>query len=308
MQKGLVLKSTGSFYQLEMPDGRMQKATLKGKLRTQGIRTTNPIAVGDYVWIENSDNNISVIKSIEERKNYIIRKATNLSKESHIIASNIDHALLVVTLALPQTSPMFIDRFLVSAQAYRIPVVLVFNKIDLLDDDGKEYLSNFSQIYEKIGYKCLHISAFNSKDIEEIKQVLNGNISVLAGHSGVGKSTLINAIAPNLNLRIGAISDAHQSGKHTTTFAEMFPLDSGGYIIDTPGIRGFGLIDIKREELSHYFPEIFEHSKHCRFNNCLHYQEPNCAVRNAVERGSISYSRYNNYLNLLEDEDTKHRL
>lgn len=308
MQKGLVLKSTGSFYQLQMADGRMKTATLKGRLRTQGIRTTNPVAVGDYVWIEDFDEEISVIKSIEERKNYIIRKATNLSKESHIIASNIDQALLIVTLVSPQTTPMFIDRFLVSAQAYRIPVVLVFNKIDLLDSKGREYLNEFSSTYESIGYHCLKVSAFNPDDIKEVKEVLKGKVSVLAGHSGVGKSTLINAIEPELNLKVGKISDVHQSGKHTTTFAEMFPLSSGGYIIDTPGIRGFGLIDIGREELSHYFLEIFEHSKHCRFNNCLHYQEPNCAVRDAVEKNKISYSRYNNYLDLLMDEDTKHRL
>ncbi len=252
-KKGLVIKSTGSFYQLEMEDGSILTAQLKGKLRTKGIRSTNPVAVGDYVFVEQENQEETVvIKGIEARKNYIIRKATNLSKECQIIAANIDQAILLVTLVEPVTTTMFIDRFL----------------LELLID----------------------------------------KVSVISGHSGVGKSTLINAVDANLYLKTGEISSSHQSGKHTTTFAEMFPLQFGGYVIDTPGVRGFGLVAIKREELGHYFREIFEKSHQCKYNNCYHIQEPDCAVIEAVEEGEISVSRYENYLRLFLDEETKHRL
>ncbi len=308
VKKGLVLKSTGSFYQLEMEDKSLVTAMLKGKLRTKGIRTTNPVAVGDYVWAELNDNDeTAVIKEVLPRKNYIIRKATNLSKESHIIASNIDQALLLVTLTQPVTTTMFIDRFLVSAAAYHIPVLLIFNKIDVLSDQEFEELQRMQNLYEEIGYTCHAISAYNPDDVNIIRELLKDKVSVISGHSGVGKSTLINAVDKQLDLKTGSISTSHHSGKHTTTFAEMFALQTGGYIIDTPGIRGFGLVDIKREELGHYFKEIFEVSHQCKYNNCYHLQEPQCAVIEAVAQGKISESRYENYLRLALDEETKHR-
>lgn len=307
-KKGLVIKSTGSFYQIVFEDDKTAKAILKGKLRTKGIRTTNPVAVGDYVLIErDTEADIVVIKEVLPRKNYIIRKSTNLSKESHILAANVDQALLLVTLNAPVTTTMFIDRFLISAEAYRIPVSLIFNKIDLLTKAEQEQLDLLRAVYEKIGYPCYAISAHDSKDVEMVRELLKDKVSVVSGHSGVGKSTLINAVDSRWQLKTGAISSAHYSGKHTTTFAEMFALQSGGYIIDTPGIRGFGLVDIAKEELGHYFREIFEYSHHCKFNNCYHVQEPDCAVRAAFENGSISKFRYENYLRLFLDEETKHR-
>lgn len=310
MQKGLVLKSTGSFYQLAMEDGTSRVATLKGKLRTKGIRSTNPVAVGDYVLIEErkTEEDIAVIKEIVARKNYIIRKATNLSKESHVLAANVDQALLLITLSAPVTTRMFVDRFLVSVAAYGIPVRLVFNKIDLLTEQGHNDLAEWRATYEPIGYACDAISAHNPADVERVREMLKDKVSMVAGHSGVGKSTLINAVDARWQLKTGAISTSHHSGKHTTTFAEMFSLESGGYIIDTPGVRGFGLVDIEKEELGHYFKEIFEHSHQCKYNNCYHVHEPSCAVREAVEAGLISESRYENYLRLFLDEETKHRL
>ncbi len=285
------------------------KAQLKGKLRTKGIRSTNPVAVGDYVFVEQENQEeTAVIKGIEVRKNYIIRKATNLSKESQIIAANIDQAILLVTLVEPVTTTMFIDRFLLSAEAYRIPVILVFNKIDLLSEKQLLELKKLRSVYEKIGYTTYEVSAHNESDVKIIKELLRDKVSVISGHSGVGKSTLINAVDANLNLKTGEISNSHQSGKHTTTFAEMFPLQFGGYVIDTPGVRGFGLVAIEREELGHYFREIFEKSHQCKYNNCYHIQEPECAVIEAVKSGDISVSRYENYLRLFLDEETKHRL
>lgn len=306
VKKGLVLKSTGSFYQVVLEKEEVITATLKGKLRTKGIRSTNPIAVGDYVLLE-VEKDKGVIKSVVERKNYIIRKATNLSKESHILAANIDQALLLITLSSPVTTTMFIDRFLVSAEAYRIPVILVFNKIDLLSGTEKDSMQRLKNEYEKIGYPCYAISAYNSADVLIFKDILQDKVSVVSGHSGVGKSTLINAVDSRWELKTGAISTSHHSGKHTTTFAEMFQLAFGGYIIDTPGIRGFGLVDIEREELGHYFKEIFDYSHQCKYNNCHHIYEPNCAVREAVQNGGISEFRYENYLRLFLDEDSKHR-
>ncbi|PVX52202.1 ribosome biogenesis GTPase [Balneicella halophila] len=307
LNKGLVLKSTGSFYQVVLENNRKITATLKGKLRTKGIRTTNPVAVGDYVQVEVGENDTGVIKSVIERKNYIIRKATNLSKESHILAANIDQALLLITLTSPVTTTMFIDRFLVSAEAYRIPVILIFNKIDLHSNDEEKYLQELRTIYEKVGYPCYAISAHNEADVATVRELLKNKVSMVAGHSGVGKSTLINAVDSRFDLKTGKISTSHNSGKHTTTFAEMFELAFEGYIIDTPGIRGFGLVDIDREELAHFFKEIFKYSHGCKYNNCKHVYEPECAVREAVQDGLISESRYENYLRLFLDEDTKHR-
>lgn len=307
-EKGLVLKSTGSFYQIVLEDGKTLQATLKGKLRTKGIRTTNPVAVGDYVLVEQeADSNTAVIKNVVPRKNYIIRKATNLSKESHILAANVDQALLLITLHAPVTTTMFIDRFLVSAEAYRIPVLLIFNKMDLLTAEELKQLESLRAIYKAIGYPSYAISAHSTHDVATIRELLKDKVSVISGHSGVGKSTLINAVDARWQLKTGAISTSHHSGKHTTTFAEMFALQSGGYIIDTPGIRGFGLVDIDRVELGHYFKEIFHYSHDCKYNNCHHVHEPDCAVRKAVRNGEISEFRYENYLRLFLDEETKHR-
>lgn len=305
-KKGLVLKSTGSFYRIKMQDGRTLSATLRGKLRTKGIRTTNPVAVGDTVLVA-QEADVAVIKEILPRKNYIIRKATNLSKESHVLAANVDQALLLITLREPLTTLMFIDRFLISAEAYRIPVILIFNKIDLLTQAEITQLREWQCIYEKVGYSCYAVSAKNPKDVIRIRELLQDKVSVFAGHSGVGKSTLINAVDARWQLKTGEISAFHKSGKHTTTFAEMFALDFGGYIIDTPGIRGFGLVNIEKEELGHYFKELFVYSHQCKYNNCYHIQEPDCAVLKAVKDGAISLSRYENYLRLFLDEESKHR-
>lgn len=307
-QKGLVLKSTGSFYRILFENKTVCNCTLKGKLRTLKIRTTNPVAVGDYVLVD-MNSTPPVVKKVLPRKNYLIRKATNLSKESHILAANIDQAFLVISLLSPSTSVMFIDRFLVSAEAYHIPVTLIFNKIDLLKtDEQRENLEQLKKIYSQIGYSCIETSAINNTNILQIKELLAGKVSVVSGKSGVGKSTLMNAIDPQWQVKVGKISEAHQSGKHTTTFAEMFELESGGYIIDTPGVRSFGLVSIEKNELSHFFPEIFSYSEACKFHNCTHLHEPNCAVIAAVKEGKISISRYENYLTMLLEENTKHRI
>jgi ribosome biogenesis GTPase len=273
-----------------------------------GIRTTNPISVGDWVDFE-VENEADVIVNIHERKNYIIRKSSNLSKHSQIIASNIDQAFLIVTVNYPLTTTTFIDRFLAAAEAYRIPVSLIFNKIDRYRPNDKDRLYDLRHTYSKIGYHCYEISAKQEIHIEQMKEILKGKINLLSGHSGVGKSTLINKIQPGLDLKTGEISEAHSQGKHTTTFSEMFELDFGGYIIDTPGIRGFGTIDMIKEEMSHFFPEIFKISQKCQFNNCTHVHEPKCAVKAAVEIGEICMSRYESYLGMiLEDEENKYRI
>lgn len=300
--EGLVIKNTGSWYQVRSEDERNIECKIKGNFRLKDIKSTNPISVGDRVqFIENEDGT-GVITEIHDRKNYIIRKSSNLSKQSHIIAANLDHCFLIVTVTKPITTTVFIDRFLASAEAYRIPVSLVFNKIDSYDEDEVEYMDALINLYEYIGYSCYKISALNNEGLDTLNDLLKNKITLLSGHSGVGKSTLINALLPNVSLKTGSISGYHGKGMHTTTFSEMLELPQGGFIIDTPGIKGFGTVNMEVEEISHYFREIFKFSKDCRFNNCIHINEPGCAVREAVENHYISESRYKSYVNILEDE------
>lgn len=313
--KGLVIKNTGSWYTVLTDDGPTVDCKIKGNFRLRGIRSTNPVAVGDRVEIilqptANSQQPTAFITEIEDRRNYIIRKSINLSKQSHIIAANVDQALLVITVVKPETSTTFIDRFLASAEAYRVPVILVFNKTDLLNEEERRYQEMMINLYETIGYECHAISAIEGDGVEALKERLTGKITLLSGNSGVGKSTLINRILPHANLRTAEISDAHNTGMHTTTFSEMIPLSGyseifgqSGFLIDTPGIKGFGTFDMEREELTSYFKEIFEFSKQCRFSNCTHTHEPGCAVLKAVEDHYIAQSRYQSYLSMLEDKD-----
>ena len=296
--KGLVIKNTGSWYGVLTDDGQLLECKVKGNFRIKGIRSTNPVAVGDRVTVGEGN----WIVAIEDRRNYIIRKSINLSKQSHILAANVDQALLVVTVVNPQTSTTFIDRFLASAEAYRVPVILVFNKTDLLDEDLRRYQEALVHLYQTIGYTCLQISATTGSGIDDIRSLLEGKITLLSGNSGVGKSTLINRLVPDANLRTGEISDAHNTGQHTTTFSEMIPLESNGWVIDTPGIKGFGTFDMEPEELTSYFKEIFRFSKDCRFSNCTHTHEPGCAVLKALEDHYIAESRYQSYLSMLEDK------
>lgn len=300
---GLVIKNTGSWYSVRTDEGELIECKIKGKFRLQGIRTTNPIAVGDRVKIIPNQEGQAMIHEIEERKNYIIRRASNLSKHAHVLAANLDQAFLIITLKAPATTTVFIDRFLASAEAYRIPVELLINKSDALDEEEMEYAQAIRYLYEGIGYPCLNISAKSGLNLDLVREKIKGRVTLLSGHSGVGKSTLINALIPGLTIRTGDISQAHQQGVHTTTFSEMFETPEGGYIIDTPGIRGFGTVDFKKEEVSHYFRDIFHHSANCRFNNCLHVNEPGCAVMEAVESHQISQSRYISYLSILNDEE-----
>ena len=295
MDKGLVIKNTGSWYLVKTDDGSEVECKIKGNFRLKGIRSTNPVAVGDRVKIIRNQEGTAFITEIEDRKNYIIRRSSNLSKQSHIIASNLDQCMLIVTVNYPETSTTFIDRFLASAEAYRVPVCLVFNKTDRYSEDENRYLDGLINLYTTIGYQCYKVSALNNIGIEEIKK-------------GVGKSTLINAILPEQNLKTGDISNVHNKGMHTTTFSEMFPVNGGGYIIDTPGIKGFGTFDMEDEEVGHYFKEIFKFSADCKYGNCTHRHEPGCAVREAVEKHYISESRYTSYLSILDDkEDGKYR-
>ena len=300
--KGLVVKNTGSWYTVRLDDGRLLDCKVKGNFRLRGIRSTNPVAVGDRVMVVPNQEGTAFITEIEDRRNYIIRKSINLSKQSHIIAANVDQALLVVTVTSPQTSTTFIDRFLASAEAYRVPVVLVFNKTDLLDADALHYQQMLITLYETVGYECRPISAETGDGVEDLRPLLEGKITLLSGNSGVGKSTLINRLVPGANLRTAEISDAHQMGQHTTTFSEMIPIN-GGWVIDTPGIKGFGTFDMEPEELTGYFREIFRFSKDCRFSNCRHTHEPGCAVLQALENHYIAQSRYQSYLSMMEDKD-----
>ena len=300
--KGIVTKSTGSWYTVRDENGKQHDCRIAGKIRLDGRKTTNPVVVGDVVDFE-MDEESAVINKIEERRNYIIRKSINLSKQTQIIAANIDQAFLIVTLVLPRTSTGFIDRFLVTAEAYRIPVTLIFNKKDLLNEDLPHVQEEIMKVYTDIGYKCLAVSALESESIEQLKKLMKGSTNLISGHSGVGKSTLINAIQAGLKLKTGEISEVHSKGKHTTTFSELFVLDFGGFIIDTPGIKELGLVEMKKEELGHYFPEIRTLMNNCKFNNCLHLNEPKCAVLEALENGKIDQGRYHNYLSMLNGEE-----
>lgn len=304
--QGLVIKSTGSWYEVLTPGGEVVSCRIKGKFRTRDIKSTNPIAVGDRVEFEpEPEQQTGVINKLEERKNYIIRKSVNLSKQTQIIAANLDQAFLIVTLASPRTSLGFIDRFLVTAEAYHIPASLIFNKVDLFSDEGLEILDQYKSIYENIGYPCYVVSALKGTNIDEVKALLKDKVTLISGHSGVGKSTLINALLPGFELKTGEISDWSDKGKHTTTFAEMFALPFGGYLIDTPGIRELGVIDIEKAELGHYFPEIRERMSQCKFYNCRHINEPGCAVVDAVENGEIDPSRYDSYLSIYHGHETR---
>ena len=289
--KGLVIKNTGSWYTVKTDDGQLIESKIKGNFRLKGIRSTNPVAVGDHVEIITNQEGTAFISAIEDRRNYIIRKSPNLSKQSHILAANVDQALLVVTVNYPQTSTTFIDRFLASAEAYSVPVILVFNKHDLLSEEELHYEKMMCTLYETVGYKCVEISAETGEGVEQLFPILKDKITLLSGNSGVGKSTLINRLIPHASQRTAEISDAHNTGMHTTTFSEMIELPEGGYLIDTPGIKGFGTFDIEKEELTSYFKEIFHFSKDCRFSNCTHTHEPGCAVIKAVEDPFIAGSR-----------------
>ena len=300
---GILTKSTGSRYLVRLPNGEIIDCVLKGKIRLDGRKTTNPVAVGDVVDVESDENGDYVIANIHPRKNYIIRKSINLSKQAQILASNLDQAMLVVTLVAPRTSLGFIDRFLITAEAYSIPAILVFNKSDVLDDELLALQQEIISIYENAGYKCIVVSSLKKQNLDEVKDLLKDKTTLISGHSGVGKSTLINAIEPELDLKTGDISSVHLKGMHTTTFAELHPLSFGGFIIDTPGIKELGLVEMKKEEVGHYFPEIRKVMNNCKFNNCLHVNEPKCAVKEAVENGEISEERYHSYLGILNGEE-----
>jgi ribosome biogenesis GTPase len=304
--QGLVIKSTGSWYQVYAEDGETYDCRIKGKFRIKGINTTNPIAVGDKVGFELEPNSITgVIDRLNERKNYIIRKSINLSKQAQIIAANLDQAFLIVTLASPRTSLGFIDRFLVTSEAYRIPTYLIFNKLDLFSKQGLEILATYKSIYEKIGYPCYEVSAIKGTNIDQLQALLKDQTTLFSGHSGVGKSSLINALLPGFEIKTGEISEWSDKGQHTTTFAEMHNLPFGGYLIDTPGIRELGIFDIKPEELSHYFVEMRARLNQCKFNNCRHVNEPGCAIIKAVENDEIEVSRYESYLSMFHGNDTR---
>ena len=307
---GTVYKSTGSFYSVKTENNEFFECRIKGKFRMKGIKSTNPIAVGDVVDFEldeTTDETVGQIHNIHDRKNYIVRKSVNLSKQTHIIASNIDVVFLLITINNPPTTTSFIDRFLVTAEAYGIEAVLVFNKIDTFDEAMLDEQLYLQHIYSEIGYKCLRISSTEKKGIEQLKEMMIGKTSMFSGHSGVGKSTLVNALEPNLNLKTKHISEQSKQGQHTTTFAEMYDLSFDAKIIDTPGIKGFGIVDMESAEISDYFPEFFKLKDQCKFNNCLHKEEPHCAVKEALENNKIAWSRYNSYLKILEGDEEHYR-
>jgi len=307
---GIVYKSTGSWYTIKTNLGAVYQCRIKGKFRLKGIKSTNPIAVGDIVDFEletNNDDVTGVIHEIHERSNYIVRKSVNLSKQTHIIASNIDQVFLLITIDNPPTFTSFIDRFLVTAEAYSIKTVLLFNKVDTYDEATLDEVRYLAHVYRKIGYECIGVSAITGKNIDKVKSLMIDKVSMFAGHSGVGKSTLVNAIEPDLDLKTKAISTQHSQGQHTTTFAEMFDLSFGAKIIDTPGIKGFGIVDMDKEEVGDYFPEFFELKQDCKFNNCLHKEEPKCAVKAALDKDEVSFSRYRSYLQILEGDDEHYR-
>lgn len=308
MEKGVIIKSTGRHYKVLDTTGNILDCSIRGKLRTREFEITNPVAVGDNVLFETeATTGHGLITEILPRKNYILRKASNLSKQSQIIAANIDQAILMITIAMPETPVEFIDRFLITAEAYRVPAAIIINKTDLYDEEQAGKLNHLESMYTNIGYDCIRLSLKNNVNIESVRTILKDKITLISGYSGVGKTTLLNTLNPALNLKTGEISDYHKQGKHITTFPEMHKMPFGGLVIDTPGIRGFGIVDMNRNEIYHFFREIFRVSKDCRYNNCLHIDEPGCAVREAVKNGEVDYLRYKSYLNIMEGDDRKYR-
>ena len=300
--RGLVIKNTGSWYHVKADDSQVIHCKIRGNFRLKGIQSTNPVVVGDYVYIEKHQEGTALITKIEDRKNYIIRRSSNLSKQSHILAANLDLCVLFVTVDFPITSTVFIDRFLASTEAYRVPTILLFNKIDAYQEDDISYINGLITLYESIGYKCIKSSIITQEGMNDLLSLLKGKITLFSGHSGVGKTSVINNLIPDLQLRVNEISSYHNTGMHTTTYSEMYEIPENGYIIDTPGIKGFGTFDMEKEEIGHYFPEIFKTSKKCRFSNCIHMHEPGCAVIDAVKNHYISESRYHSYISMMEDD------
>jgi ribosome biogenesis GTPase len=308
LESGVIIKSTGSLYRVLNSKGIAISCSVKGKLRIKVLPTTNPIAVGDNVLFElDNKTNTGVITEVLDRRNYILRKASNLSRQSQIIAANIDQVFLMVTIILPETPYEFIDRFLIAAEAYRVPARIIINKTDLYVEEEIKKMEYMESVYNTIGYECIRLSLYKETNLEILEALMKNKISLISGNSGVGKSTLLNTFNPSLKLKTAKISEYHKQGKHITTFPEMHLMPFGGFVIDTPGIRGFGVVDMEREEIYHFFPEIFRISKDCRFNNCLHLDEPDCMVRKAVESGEINFSRYRSYLNIMEGDNRKYR-